>query len=157
MIDMKFKDIQFSEIDYEWFAMMPNDEKIIFMYSVLLTPEEMIDFISDEERDYNDMPSLDEPDLGEFNELMPLYTDVGQLYTDVIKNMTNYHRVNIVMVDNYIIINSDSEKIIKRARDKFFTDGFLIKRVDDGITHSGGYKFLHLYELVSSVSSLSTN
>lgn len=157
MIDMKFSDIQFSETDYDWFSMMPTDEKIIFMYSLLLSPEEMIDFISEEEHEYSDIPEFDNLDKQQSNELMPIYSDVGQLYTDVLKHMTNYHRINIIMIDNHIMINSDSEKIILKARDKFFTDGFLIKRVEEGVTHTGGYKFLYLYELISSVSSISTN
>lgn len=166
MIGMRFKDIQFSEIDYEWFSMMPTDEKLIFIYSALLTPEEMVNFIDNDLQDDNEIPQ--QPDTSDiFNiigetisdqdDLIPLYNDIGELYTEVVKNMTNYYRLNIVFVNNYIIINSDSIKIINKSRDKFFNDGFIIKKIEDGISHTGGYKYMHLYELVSSVTSISTN
>lgn len=152
MISMKFNEIKFSEIDYEWFSVMPDDEKIIFMYSMLLTPDEMIDFIHEDAED-----QLIEDELEMNTSLTPLYTDVGELYTDVIKNMTNYHRVNITFINNYIIINSDSRSIINKVKDKLFNDGFIISRIEKGITHSGGYKFMELYELISAVGTISTN
>ena len=114
---MDYNDIEFDESDYEFFVSLPTDEKILFLFDLLCT-----NLFEDYSND-------------KISEIIPAsYEDLtGPLKSTVVEAIdfafSKEADVNIVFVNDFIVINSDDEKILKTSVREIFMRGYVLSEM----------------------------
>lgn len=114
---MDYNDIEFDESDYEFFVSLPTDEKILFLFDLLCT-----NLFEDYSND-------------KISEIIPAsYEDLtGPLKSTVVEAIdfafSKEADVNIVFVNDFIVINSDNEKILKTSVREIFMRGYVLSEM----------------------------
>ena len=107
---MNFNEYIIDQEDYDFFASLPKDEKILFLYDLIC-----IDAygVGSEEPEFEDPPDF-EVDIEHFKDrLSSIIT--GSINPDA--------KVNVLIVNNRIILNSNSQEFLNEAITEMFMDG----------------------------------
>lgn len=107
---MNFNEYIIDQEDYDFFASLPKDEKILFLYDLICVDAYGV---GSEEPEYEDHPDF-ETDIEHFKDrLSSIIT--GSINPDA--------KVNVLIVNNRIILNSNSQEFLNEAITEMFMDG----------------------------------
>jgi hypothetical protein len=114
---MDYNDIEFDESDYEFFVSLPTGEKILFLFDMLCT-NLFEDYSNDKISEI--IPASYEDLTG------PLKSTVAEAIDFAFSKEAD---VNIVFVNDFIVINSDNEKILKTSVREIFMRGYVLSEM----------------------------
>lgn len=110
---MNFKDYIIDEDDYKFFGTLPKDEKLLFIY----------DLICD---DYYGAGSVDVPEMS-FTPITLEELD-SRFQTIVSGNINENVDVNILILNNKLIVNSNSEDLLNKTIKDMILDGMILSK-----------------------------
>jgi len=113
---MNFNEYIIDQDDYEFFDSLPKDEKILFLY----------DLICDDVYGIGSINSILEDTTQDLNE--PTKNIKDELPKVVAKSINEFSKVNILVIDNNIILNSDSKKYINEVIHDMINDGCILSK-----------------------------
>jgi hypothetical protein len=113
---MNFNEYIIDQDDYEFFDSLPKDEKILFLY----------DLICDDIYGIGSINSIPEDTTQDLNE--PTKNIKDELPEVVAKSINEFSKVNILVIDNNIILNSDSKKYINEVIHDMINDGCILSK-----------------------------
>jgi len=113
---MNFNEYIIDQDDYEFFDSLPKDEKILFLY----------DLICDDVYGIGSINSIPEDTTQDLNE--PTKNIKDELPKVVAKSINEFSKVNILVIDNNIILNSDSKKYINEVIHDMINDGCILSK-----------------------------
>jgi len=113
---MNFNEYIIDQDDYEFFDSLPKDEKILFLY----------DLICDDIYGIGSINSIPEDNTQDLNE--PIKNIKDELPEVVAKSINEFSKVNILVIDNNIILNSDSKKYINEVIHDMINDGCILSK-----------------------------
>jgi len=113
---MNFNEYIIDQDDYEFFDSLPKDEKILFLY----------DLICDDVYGIGSINSIQEDTTQDLNE--PTKNIKDELPEVVAKSINEFSKVNILVIDNNIILNSDSKKYINEVIHDMINDGCILSK-----------------------------
>lgn len=113
---MNFNEYIIDQDDYEFFDSLPKDEKILFLY----------DLICDDIYGIGSINSIQEDTTQDLNE--PTKNIKDELPEVVAKSINEFSKVNILVIDNNIILNSDSKKYINEVIHDMINDGCILSK-----------------------------
>jgi len=113
---MNFNEYIIDQDDYEFFDSLPKDEKILFLY----------DLICDDIYGIGSINSISEDTTQDLNE--PTKNIKDELPKVVAKSINEFSKVNILVIDNNIILNSDSKKYINEVIHDMINDGCILSK-----------------------------
>ena len=113
---MNFNEYIIDQDDYEFFDSLPKDEKILFLY----------DLICDDIYGIGSINSILEDTTQDLNE--PTKNIKDDLPEVVAKSINEFSKVNILVIDNNIILNSDSKKYINEVIHDMINDGCILSK-----------------------------
>jgi len=113
---MNFNEYIIDQDDYEFFDSLPKDEKILFLY----------DLICDDIYGIGSINSIPEDTTQDLNE--PTKNIKEELPEVVAKSINEFSKVNILVIDNNIILNSDSKKYINEVIHDMINEGCILSK-----------------------------
>lgn len=110
---MNFKDYIIDEEDYKFFDTLPKDEKLLFIY----------DLICD---DYYGAGSIEPTEMT----LTPISLEDldSRFQTIVSSNINENIDVNILILNNKLIVNSNSEDLLNKTINGMLLDGLILSK-----------------------------
>jgi len=147
---MNFSNFKIGEEDYKFFTSLPKDEKLLFIY----------DLICDEV--YGSGSFFPEDDVFTLDPLDESAPE-GQVekFREFAKANLNYEiDVNIFIIRDQIVLNSNSEKSLNKAIHQMIADGLILRQYE--LTEKLKYifhhqKFCRIYILLGREFPLSAN
>ena len=110
---MNFNEYIIDQDDYEFFDSLPKDEKILFLYDLIC--EDVYGVGS------TDITQEDTPQ----DSIAPTKDELPEI---VSKSINEFSKVNILVIDNNIILNSDSKKYINEVIHDMINDGCILSK-----------------------------
>ena len=116
---MNFSDYIIDKSDYEFFESLPMDEKLLFLYDLIC--DDIYGAGSDESMQFT------EPVI-EVNEFESMLKDFeNKLYSIVSAFINNNEKVNIFIINDRIILNSESLSKLNDAVQSLFINGYILR------------------------------
>jgi len=122
---MNFSDYIISESDYKFFDELPKDEKLLFMFDLICDESYGC---GSEEDDY-DTKEI-EKDLASFDEIAK--TLATKLQTIVAASISEAAPVNMLIINDKMVLNSNSLALIKDTVNQMLLSGYILS--EDVIT-----------------------
>jgi len=150
---MNFNEYIIDQEDYDFFASLPKDEKILFLYDLICVDaygigSEDTNFENDSE--YETHPDF-EVDIEHFKDkLSSIIT--GSINPDA--------KVNVLIVNNRVILNSNSQEFLNEAITEMFMDGCIMiayKFSDIAMEVFKQQKFCKAFTLIGRHEKISNN
>lgn len=118
---MNFSDYIIDEEDYKFFDTLPKDEKLLFLY----------DLICEDAFGPGSVEPL--PPSAALSTSMSLLDKVSEfedkLYNIISANINETAKVNLLIINDTIVINSNSEDFLKEAVSEMLEDGVILTNV----------------------------
>lgn len=113
---MNFNEYIINQDDYDFFDSLPDDEKILFLYDLIC--ENVYGTGSD--------PDIQKEDILNFIEDTK---EIKKNLPEIVSNSINeFSKVNILVIDNNIILNSNSKKYINEVVHDMINDGCILSK-----------------------------
>jgi hypothetical protein len=107
---MNFNEYIIDQDDYDFFASLPKDEKILFLYDLICVDAYGV---GSEDPEFEDHPDF-ETDIEHFKD---------RLSSIITGSINPEAKVNVLIVNNKIILNSNSLELLNEAITEMFMDG----------------------------------
>jgi hypothetical protein len=117
---MNFNDYIISDSDYKFFDSLPKDEKLLFIYDLIC--EEAYGPGSRDEEEYN-TPEI-ESDLATFDSIAEILK--SKLHDIVAASISDKAPVNMLIMNDKMILNSDSLALIKETTHQMLLTGYIL-------------------------------
>ena len=113
---MNFNDYTIDESDYEFFSSLPKDEKLLFVYDLICVG-------------YYGTGSSEEPEID--NKKVPVDDSIFLEYDPDLENIVSSSinekaDVNILILNDKLILNSNSEQLLNDAIKDMILDGMIL-------------------------------
>jgi len=145
---MNFNEYIIDQDDYEFFDSLPKDEKILFLY----------DLICDDVYGIGSINSILEDTTQDLNE--PTKNIKDELPEVVAKSINEFSKVNILVIDNNIILNSDSKKYINEVIHDMINDGCILSKYvlsKKSLLIFKQQKYCQAYSIIGKEAKICTN
>ncbi len=143
---MNFDDYIIDEEDYKFFNTLPNDEKLLFMYDLICE-----NFYSSGSIELGHV-DMEEPDIDD--ELDSKYHFI------IAANINANVDVNILIINNKIILNSNSEELLNNTIKDLILDGLVLSKYtmsDRAVYIFQHQKYCKVYKLLGKEDGLCKN
>lgn len=153
---MNFNEYIIDDSDYEFFTSLPKDEKLLFVYDLICddyygpgsVESDFTDFVADtsETSKY-----LDDTIFNEFD---------PKLHELVASSLNEKADVNILILNNKLILNSNSEEILNDTIKDMIMDGMILTTFalsDDAFRNFQLLKYCKIYTIVGKEDGFSKN
>ena len=144
---MNFNEYIIDQDDYDFFVSLPKDEKILFLYDLIC---EDAYGIGSEEPESIDSDSF-ETDIEHFKE---------RLSSIITGSINPEAKVNVLIINGRMILNSNSEEFLNEAVTEMFMDGCVLvayKFSDSAMKLFKQQEFCKAYTLLGKNERLSKN
>ena len=110
---MNFNEYIIDQDDYEFFDSLPKDEKILFLYDLIC----------------EDVYGVGSTDITQEDTTQDSIAPTKDELPEIVsKSINEFSKVNILVIDNNIILNSDSKKYINEVIHDMINDGCILSK-----------------------------
>lgn len=143
---MNFDDYIIDEEDYNFFNTLPSDEKLLFMYDLICENFYSSGSVEFEHVDIEEPESADELD--------------SKYHFIIAANINTNVDVNILIINNKIVLNSNSEELLNNTVKDLFLDGLVLSKYamsDRAVYIFQHQKYCKVYTLLGKEDDLCKN
>jgi hypothetical protein len=155
---MNFNDYIIDDSDYDFFSSLPTDEKLLFVYDLICDDYygagSTDSLISVTEEDIENELLRDIPDDSVFETYDP------KLREAISNSISGTADVNILILNNKLILNSDSETLLNDTVQNMMRDGVILHRLavtKEAMENFHLLKFCKLFTIVGKEEAFSKN
>jgi hypothetical protein len=113
---MNFSDYIIDKSDFDFFESLDYDEKLLFLYDLIC-----------EDEDFSDPIQFTESDIV-LNEFETILKDFENKLYYIVASCINYNsKVNILVINNQVILNSESLYELNNVVRSLFLDGYILQ------------------------------
>jgi hypothetical protein len=119
---MNFEEFNIDESDYEFYQSLPKDEKILFLFDLICDEVYGTGSMNDE-----DIEEIQISNSNTFDSFLGQFEDY--LFSLVQKSIDETQNVNILLLNNSVVINSNSEKFLDETVNDLMLDGYILSEI----------------------------
>jgi hypothetical protein len=149
---MNFSDYIIDKSDYDFFASLDSDEKLLFIY----------DLICDQAYGTGSTEEFNSDTIAQDTDKMQSVVDQIQnkLFSIIESSINEKALVNMLIINNRIILNSKSLNLIEDAVRELYTKGYLLSEIELTIAQSDLFhkqRYCKVYNIIGKLPPITYN